>query len=128
MSINWYLNNIAGRIVSFKDTAISVVTFFDLPLPFLGDFIIGRIILNIIWIIWDNKVTIIIRPVEAGGLAGLQPPAPQNFATFSFYELKKIVLKWKIVQSYKTSWNSSKVIDIYNITIELNNRDGLFRQ
>ena len=29
------------------------------------------------------------------------------------------MLKWNIVQNYKTSWNSSKFIDIYNIIIEL---------
>ena len=48
-----------------------------------------------------------------------------DFTKFYFYESKKIVLKWKIVQSYKTSWNPSKFIDIYNITIELDSRDGL---
>ena len=65
-----------------------------------------------------------------GGTGGLQAPLSlkKNFAKFYFYELKKTVLKWKIVQSYKTSWNSSKVIDIYSITIELNKRDGLFCQ
>ena len=62
------------------------------------------------------------RPLETGGT--LAPPL--NFAKFYIYELKKIVLKWKIVQSTKTSWNSSKVIVIYNITIELNTRNGLF--
>ena len=35
------------------------------------------------------------------------------------------MLKWKIVQNYKTSWNSSKFIDIYNIIIELNIRDDI---
>ena len=30
------------------------------------------------------------------------------------FELKEIVLKWKIVKKYKTSWNSSKFIDTYN--------------
>ena len=38
---------------------------------------------------------------------------------------KKIVLKWKIEQNFKISWNSSKFIDIYNIIIELNARDGV---
>ena len=35
------------------------------------------------------------------------------------------MLKWKIVQSYKTSWNSSKFIDIYNIIIDRDTRDGI---
>ena len=26
---------------------------------------------------------------------------------------EKIVLKWKIVQNYRTNWKSSKIIDIY---------------
>ena len=39
---------------------------------------------------------------------------------------KKIVPKWKIVQNYKTSWNSSKFIDICNINIELGARDGIY--
>ena len=51
---------------------------------------------------------------------------PQNFLMNSiFYELKGIVLKQKIVQNYKTSWNSSKFIDIYNIVIELDTRTGI---
>ena len=28
-------------------------------------------------------------------------------------------------KSYKTSWNSSKFIDIYNIIIDLDTRDGI---
>ena len=52
--------------------------------------------------------------------------APSRFLLNSiFSELKEIVLKWKIVQNYKTSWNSSKFIDIYNIIIELNTRDDI---
>ena len=52
--------------------------------------------------------------------------APQIFANFYFWWIeKKIVLKWKIVQNYKTSWNSSKFIDIYNIAIDLDTRDGV---
>ena len=39
--------------------------------------------------------------------------------------MKKIVLNWKIVENYKTRWNSSKFADIYNIIIELNTRDGI---
>ena len=35
------------------------------------------------------------------------------------------MLKSKIVQNYKTSWNSSKFIDIYNIIIELNTRNDI---
>ena len=38
------------------------------------------------------------------------------------------MLKWIIVQNYKTSWKSSKLIDTYNISIELNARDGISRQ
>ena len=57
------------------------------------------------------------------GAEELQPP--RFFLTAIFDELKKIVLKWKIVQSYKTSWNSSKFIDIYNIIIDLDTRDGI---
>ena len=30
-----------------------------------------------------------------------------------------------MVQYYKTSWNSSKFIDIYNIIVELSTRDGM---
>ena len=40
-----------------------------------------------------------------------------------FDELKEIVLQWKIVQNYKTSWNSSKFIDIYNIIIVLDTKE-----
>ena len=50
---------------------------------------------------------------------------PRFLLTSIFDESKKIVLKWKIVQSYKTSWNSSKFIDIYNIIIPLDTRDGI---
>ena len=31
----------------------------------------------------------------------------------------------KIVENYKTSWNSSKLIDIYNIIVELDARDDI---
>ena len=64
-----------------------------------------------------------------GGAGGTEatpppPPPPTRFLLNSiFYELKKIVLKWKVVQNYKTCWNSSKFIDVYNIIIELNSRD-----
>ena len=50
---------------------------------------------------------------------------PRVLLNSIFSELKEIVLKWKIVQNYKTSWNSSKFIDIYNIIIELNTRDDI---
>ena len=61
------------------------------------------------------------RPVETGGHGGLQPP---SFLLSSIFDkLKKTVLKWKIVQNYKTSWNSSKFIDISNIIIDLDTRD-----
>ena len=36
-----------------------------------------------------------------------------------------MVLKSKIVQNYKTSPNFLKFIDIYNIIIDLNTRDGI---
>ena len=44
-------------------------------------------------------------------------------ANFSFWSIEKIVLKWKIVQNYKTSLNSSKFIDIYNIITVLDTED-----
>ena len=45
-------------------------------------------------------------------------------ANFYFWSIEKIVLKWKIVQNYKTSLNSSKFIDIYNIIV-LDTRDDI---
>ena len=45
-------------------------------------------------------------------------------ADFIFYELQEIALKWKIMQNYKTRY-SSEFIDVYNIIIELNTRDGI---
>ena len=63
------------------------------------------------------------RPVEIGGPGGSSPPG--FLLNFAFHRLKKIELKWKIVQNYKTSWNSSKFIDIYNIIIGLDTRDGI---
>ena len=51
--------------------------------------------------------------------------ARKNFAKFYFLSIeKKNVLKWKIAQNYKTR-NFSKFIDIYNIIIEFNTRDGI---
>ena len=44
-------------------------------------------------------------------------------ANFYFWSIEKIVLKWKIVQNYKTSLNSSKFIDIYNIITVLDTED-----
>ena len=44
-------------------------------------------------------------------------------ANFYFWSTEKIVLKWKIVQNYKTSLNSSKFIDIYNIITVLDTED-----
>ena len=35
------------------------------------------------------------------------------------------MLKWKVVQNYKTSLNSSKFIDIYNIIIVLDTREDI---
>ena len=49
----------------------------------------------------------------------------QIFAKFYFSWLKKVVLKSKIVQNYKTSSNFSKFIDIYKIIIDLGTRDGI---
>ena len=51
--------------------------------------------------------------------------ASQIFAKFYFSWLKKLVLKSKIVQNYKTSWDFSKFIDIYNIIIDLDTTDGI---
>ena len=48
-------------------------------------------------------------------LLAAAPPPPRFLLTSIFDESRKIVLKWKIVQNYKTSWKSSKFIDIYNI-------------
>ena len=58
-----------------------------------------------------------------GGWGSCSPPHLRFSLTSIFDELKKIVLEWKIVQSYKTSWSSIKFIDIYNIIIDLNTRD-----
>ena len=80
---------------------------------------------------------ILDRPVETGGGGRLEgvlgggggggvggagdppapPPPPQIFANFHFWSIEKIVLKWKVVKNYKTSLNSPKFIDIYNIII-----------
>ena len=67
------------------------------------------------------------RPVETGGVGGggLQPPPPRLVLTSLFDELKIILLKWKIVQNYKTSRNSSKFFNIYNILIDLDTRDDI---
>ena len=35
------------------------------------------------------------------------------------------MLKWKIVQNYKTSWSCSKFNDIYYIIIDLDTRYGI---
>ena len=59
-----------------------------------------------------------------GGLEGLQPP-PQIFANFHFWSIEKIVLKWKVVKNYKTSLNSPKFIDIYNIIIVFDTREDI---
>ena len=64
------------------------------------------------------------RPVETGGTGGLQPP-PQIFPNFYFWSIEKIMLKWKVVQNYKTSLDSSKFIDIYNIIIVLDTREDI---
>ena len=66
------------------------------------------------------------RPVETGGGLGRATalPSPRFLLNSAFHKLKKIELKWKIVQNYKTSWNSSKFIDIYKI-IGLDTRDGI---
>ena len=51
--------------------------------------------------------------------------APQIFANLYFWSIEKIVLKWKVVQNYKTSLNSSKFIDIYNIIVVLDTREDI---
>ena len=51
------------------------------------------------------------KPVKTGGCS----PPTRFLPNSIFYELKEIVLKWKIVKNYKTSRNSSK----YNIVTEL---------
>ena len=74
------------------------------------------------------------RPVEIGGVGGgggggggapPPPPPPRLLLTSLFDELKIILLKWKIVQNYKTSRNSSKFFNIYNILIDLDTRDDI---
>ena len=51
--------------------------------------------------------------------------SPQDFGNFYFWSIEKIALKWKIVQNYKTSLNSSNFLDIYNIVIILATRDDI---
>ena len=46
-------------------------------------------------------------------------------ANFYFWSIEKIVLKWKIVQNYKTSLHSLKFIKIYNIIIVFDTRDDI---
>ena len=79
------------------------------------------------WCFWTkhNILHRYFRPVETGG-AGVQlqlPLPPPRFLLTSIFDEPKI--KWKIAQSYKTSWNSSKFIDIYYIIIDLDTRDGI---
>ena len=53
-------------------------------------------------------------------------PHPQIFAKFNFlWTEKENSVKVKNSTNYKTSWNSSKFVDIYNMIIELNARDGI---
>ena len=74
-------------------------------------------------IVWKQLTLIKYRPIERGPGG---PAAPPRFLLTSIFDkLKKTVLKQKIVQSYKTSWNSSKFIDIYNIIIDLDTRGGI---
>ena len=61
-----------------------------------------------------------IRSVETGGAE-----AGRAAAKSYFWWIEKIVSQWKIVQNYKTSWNSSKFIDVYNISVDLETRDGI---
>ena len=61
---------------------------------------------------------VIYRPIETGRVAR-RASALQWLLLFLFHELKKIAWKWKIMQNYKTNWNSSKIVDIYKILIEL---------
>ena len=71
------------------------------------------------------------RPVETGGGVGGGGgekeglSSPRSLRNSILYELKEIMLKWKIVQNYKTSWNSSKFIDICNIINDLDTRDDI---
>ena len=51
--------------------------------------------------------------------------APQIFGKFYFLWIERNSVKVKIVENYKTSWNSSKLIDIYNIIVELDARDDI---
>ena len=59
------------------------------------------------------------------GAGGRGEEAPRFLLNSNFYELKKIVLKEKIVKNFKTIWNFSKFVDIYNMIIELNTRDWI---
>ena len=68
-----------------------------------------------IWIILSSIVQ--ARRNRVGGSwggGGCSPP-PQVFANFYFDELKKIMLKWKTVQNYKTSRNFWKFIDFITL-------------
>ena len=67
-------------------------------------------------IYWYNK------PVETDG-AGREgcSTSPRFLLNSIFDELKKIVLKWKMVQNRKTGWNSSKFIDFVIDVVTWNN-------
>ena len=80
-----------------------------------------RTILNIYIYIY----VYIYRPVETEGAGGEGCSPPRFLLPCIFHKLKKIVLKWKNSIKLKTSWNSSRVTDISNITIDLDTRDGI---
>ena len=59
-----------------------------------------------------------------GGL-GVAAAPPRFLLNSIFYELKKVLLKWKIVQNYKTSWTYSRFVDTYNIITDIDTTDGV---
>ena len=62
------------------------------------------------------------RPVETDGAGrGGCSTSLRFLLNFIFDELKKIVLKWKLVQNRKTGWNSSKFIDFAIDIVTWNN-------
>ena len=68
--------------------------------------------------------------VETGGPGGgCSSSPPLIFVKFCFLWIEKNSAKVKnSTKNYKVSWNSSKSIDIYNIIIELDTKDGIFCQ
>ena len=62
------------------------------------------------------------RPVETGGAAATPSP---GFCYLIFFLNWKNSVKVKNSIKLKTSWNSPKVTNISNITIDLDTRDGI---